>query len=327
MANFDFKTATPDTTFPSGGFLFGADSQSASDPSIFSANAYRDYLVSLANTFTAGQTIALGTITADAQNLSATATWNNAAVAFTALKLNVTNTASANASLLGDLQVGGTSRFSFGLATGVSGQYGGLCIGTRGGNGGTLCYSGGAIYVLSSDGSGYMSLYPSVLGFEGSTFLRADASNVVAQRNGTNAQAFRIYNTYTDASNYERGLVGWSGNEFVVGVEYAGTGAQRQLTLKSHSANMDVYINGTLRYNFTSTAIQPQATNSYDLGITTRLWRNLFLGGYQEITEMTAPAAPAADKVRIYAQDNGAGKTQLMALFATGAAQQIAIEP
>jgi len=31
--------------------------------------------------------------------------------------------------------------------------------------------------------------------------------------------------------------------------------------------------------------------------------------------------------VRIFAQDNGAGKTQLMALFATGAAQQIAIEP
>jgi hypothetical protein len=40
-----------------------------------------------------------------------------------------------------------------------------------------------------------------------------------------------------------------------------------------------------------------------------------------------APAAPAANKVRIYAVDNGSGKTQLMALFATGAAQQIAIEP
>jgi hypothetical protein len=46
-----------------------------------------------------------------------------------------------------------------------------------------------------------------------------------------------------------------------------------------------------------------------------------------ELTEMTAPAAPAANNVRIFAQDNGAGKTQLMALFATGAAVQIAIEP
>lgn len=49
--------------------------------------------------------------------------------------------------------------------------------------------------------------------------------------------------------------------------------------------------------------------------------------GYSEMTEMTAPAAGAANTVRIYAEDNGAGKTRLMAIFPTGAAQQIAIEP
>jgi hypothetical protein len=43
--------------------------------------------------------------------------------------------------------------------------------------------------------------------------------------------------------------------------------------------------------------------------------------------EMTAPAAPAANGYRIYAEDNGAGKTRLMVLFASGVAQQIAIEP
>jgi hypothetical protein len=42
---------------------------------------------------------------------------------------------------------------------------------------------------------------------------------------------------------------------------------------------------------------------------------------------MTAPAAPAANQVRIYAEDDGTGKTRLMALFATGVAQQIAIQP
>jgi hypothetical protein len=40
-----------------------------------------------------------------------------------------------------------------------------------------------------------------------------------------------------------------------------------------------------------------------------------------------APSAPAADNVIIYAIDNGSGKTQLMALFSSGAAQQIAIQP
>ena len=46
-----------------------------------------------------------------------------------------------------------------------------------------------------------------------------------------------------------------------------------------------------------------------------------------QFVEMTAPAAPATNGVRIYAEDNGAGKTRIMALFATGVAQQIAIEP
>src|SRR5512139_534546 len=54
------------------------------------------------------------TVTASAPLLDLSQTWNNAAVTFTALKLNVTNTASAAASLLLDLQVGSASRFSFG---------------------------------------------------------------------------------------------------------------------------------------------------------------------------------------------------------------------
>jgi hypothetical protein len=43
-------------------------------------------------------------------------TWSNGAVTFTGVKLNVTNTNSAAASLLMDLQVGGTSLFSVGKA-------------------------------------------------------------------------------------------------------------------------------------------------------------------------------------------------------------------
>lgn len=50
-------------------------------------------------------------------------------------------------------------------------------------------------------------------------------------------------------------------------------------------------------------------------------------GGALRLNEMSAPSAPAADKVVIYAVDNGAGKTQLMALFSSGAAQQLAIQP
>ena len=49
--------------------------------------------------------------------------------------------------------------------------------------------------------------------------------------------------------------------------------------------------------------------------------------GALEIAEMTAPGAGAANTVRIYAEDNGSGKTRLMAIFSSGAAQQIAIQP
>lgn len=48
---------------------------------------------------------------------------------------------------------------------------------------------------------------------------------------------------------------------------------------------------------------------------------------YLDITEMSAPAAPAANTARLYVEDNGSGKTRLMVLFPTGAAQVLATEP
>ena len=53
-----------------------------------------------------------GTITSDAPTISATQTWNSGGVTFTGWKLDVTDTASASASLLLDLQVGGSSKAS-----------------------------------------------------------------------------------------------------------------------------------------------------------------------------------------------------------------------
>ena len=65
-----------------------------------------DRKIALNNLFTRG------TITASAPVLDASQTWNNGAVTFTGLKFNATDTASAAASLLINLQVGGASRFS-----------------------------------------------------------------------------------------------------------------------------------------------------------------------------------------------------------------------
>ena len=43
--------------------------------------------------------------------------------------------------------------------------------------------------------------------------------------------------------------------------------------------------------------------------------------------KVSAASTPTADGVVLYAVDNGSGKTQLMAQFKTGSAQQVAIEP
>jgi len=61
--------------------------------------------------------------------------------------------------------------------------------------------------------------------------------------------------------------------------------------------------------------------------ITGTVLRTIDLGEYIEADEIADPAAPAANKGRLYARDDGAGKTQLVAVFPTGAVQVIATEP
>lgn len=54
---------------------------------------------------------------------------------------------------------------------------------------------------------------------------------------------------------------------------------------------------------------------------------SLNLSSVLGMTEVSTAAAPAAGGARLYCRDNGAGKTQLMVVFSSGAPQQIAIEP
>jgi hypothetical protein len=83
------------------------------------------------------------------------------------------------------------------------------------------------------------------LGAVRDTILVRDAVSVFAQRNSTNAQTFRIYNTYTSATNFERGQVGWTTNTFIVGTEKGSAGGNpRQL---------DFQTNGITRVSITTT--------------------------------------------------------------------------
>jgi hypothetical protein len=73
-------------------------------------------------------TITQGTLTTDVNVLDATATWNSSSTTFTAIKLNVTNTSSNDASKLIDLQVGSTTRFNVDASSGDTYMLGDLTV-------------------------------------------------------------------------------------------------------------------------------------------------------------------------------------------------------
>src|SRR5712664_2740624 len=77
----------------------------------------------------------------------------------------------------------------------------------------------GQIIIQGVQQFGSSNFVGAVTGTDGAT------ADIVAFQRGTNAQALRIYNTFTDASNFERALVGWSGNVFNILVSAAGSGA------------------------------------------------------------------------------------------------------
>ena len=161
------------------------------------------YVPLAGGTMTGALTIASGTLTASAPALNITQTWNNGAVAFTGLLINITNTASAGTSRLQSWKVGGTE----------------------------LAYVdvNGGIYAPTSIVNGQYFVLSGTAGFiawgAGDLYIVRDAAATLAQRNGTTQQIFRLYNTYTDANNYERlTLTGVAGASVNITAETLGTG-------------------------------------------------------------------------------------------------------
>jgi hypothetical protein len=70
------------------------------------------YVLKVGDSMTGALLFAQPTLTASAPAVSISQVWNNAAVLFTGVKLNVTDTASDAASLLFDFQAGGISKFA-----------------------------------------------------------------------------------------------------------------------------------------------------------------------------------------------------------------------
>jgi hypothetical protein len=172
-------------------------------------------------------------------------TWNDIATTFRAIKMNVTDTASAAGSLLLDIQKGSVSYFSI-TKNGIANLVG------TGSNG-----NGYGWHIENSNGA--------ALGqFNAKAGLHFGANGVVAWGAGAPAQDSQALDLMVN-----RSAAG------VLGVRGASTSA----------------------------------------------------GAALEFVEQTAPSAPSANSVRLYAEDNGSGKTRIVALFPSGAAQVLAVEP
>ena len=123
-------------------------------------------------------------------------------------------------------------------------------------------------------------------------------NNTVAIRNFSSAQIFRIYNTFTDASNYERLGITWASNICTIGLAQAGTGLPRTLNVNANAVNAPALPvaatvtaatgNGTtVTYTCASTFAIGQVVSITGLTITTGSSLNL---SNQTITGVTTTA-------------------------------------
>lgn len=403
---FNFKTATPDTSFPSGAFLFGADSQSASDPSIYSSDAYLNYLVTVASAWSAAQTFTSAapqlTLGVNATTLGSVKLFGNTSGDATLRPTAAAGTATvctlpATTTTLAGLAVVQT----FSAANTFTSAAPQLTLGV---NTTTL----GSIKMFGNT-SGDVTLQPSAVAGTATTLtLPATTSTLAGLAIG---QTFTATQTITPAANTNAlAVTGYSvtGSGTTAMFDLSGTwntsGVASAIKLditNTASANLSSYIDcriggtkdfqvsrttggsglwfqqgtpTTSNYNIFVTASQDAITlnavngvyfalansslasirsarllvgNSLYMGFgsdlngggSTRLYENaaaiLAVRGAGSTSPAaincytygaSPPSAPSASMALLYADTSG-GKIRLMALFPSGAAQQIAIEP
>ena len=145
--------------------------------------------------------------------------------------------------------------------------------------------------------------------------LHLTDANTVEQYNGTTAQAWRLYNTRTDASNYERLDVSWSANVVRLNAEFAGTGVQRNIALQTGGGNVGVGMTptGAVTLDIATSLRITHRFNSFQLYDTTT---GPTAGGLARFTSLgngtyawqinTAAGANFSTALFAYAVDSGA---------------------
>ena len=235
-----------------------------------------------------------GTLTSDAP-VTISQTWNNAAVAFTGLKVNAVSTASSDFSLLLDLQLGGSSKVQVYKAGWISlGSSSAGYVLTNGttrvsawgnNNGGGI----GGLGLASSFVLGWSS------GADGGNFgtldtflVRDGAANTLALRNGAGVpQAFRVYNTYLGTTANEWFEIDWktTAGLLKIGTASGGTGVGRPIELNASGSYINFNIGTIVKFAVASTSnlsyqdFKFNSHNSHDIGASgANSPRNIYVG-------------------------------------------------
>lgn len=117
------------------------------------------------------------------------------------------------------------------------------------------------------------------LGIGSDVNLYRDAANTLALRSDANAQTFRAYTTFTDASNYERFAINTAAGSITLAAETAGTGtddvylvlapAGAGTVVGSTAANGDLTLEGTSHATKTTSYVILQPTGgNVGIGVT-----------------------------------------------------------
>lgn len=98
------------------------------------------------------------------------------------------------------------------------------------------------------------------LQFDATGSLCDGGANIIEQRNGTNGQTYRWFNT-DNGANDEWAALTWSANTAWVRTQQSGTGVQRELTLDGSVLNLGS--GGTIRWYVNGSLL---ANGAYDIG-------------------------------------------------------------
>lgn len=225
-----------------------------------------------------------------------------------------------------DFQVGGASQFNIDNSGNV--QFGGTLVHVddndveyrqtstgwhrwyrQDGDHNMLLHPANGLQIKGDYGFGFTS---NLNGSDSDVKIWREAAGSLAQRNGTNAQAFRVYNKYTNASNNEGFRIDWQtvSNLCIIGTFKNGTGSSRDIDLFRGSSRAvrwssgGTKLYGNLRFN----------GSSFDIGesVTISAPRNIWAQAKVEapalaLVDVSADPSDPANGQSIMWQSDGTG--------------------